>query len=69
MPETNRVIRAKIHERRDDGRFPYTLTFESGSEHRDAVIDQDEFEAVLREYRVSEIDVVFEGDSRRQLMS
>jgi hypothetical protein len=69
MTEMNPVVRARIHERLPDGKFPYTFTFQSGSEHSDVVGNQDEFEAVLRDYGVSEIDVVFEGESRKQLMS
>jgi len=67
--QTNRVVRARVHERRSDSRFPYTFTFESGSEHSDSVSTFEELEAVLRAYKVSELEVVFEGDSCRDLTS
>lgn len=59
-----------MSERLPNGNFPYTLTFESGSEHRGEVEDEAELTAVLRDYGVdSKIQVSYEGDSQRQMMS
>jgi hypothetical protein len=49
--EHNKAVRCVVC-KREDGRFPVTVTFESGSEVHDTVRDLDELEAFTKRYDV-----------------
>jgi hypothetical protein len=65
--DTIRAIRLEVEERDERGRWPVTITFESGNEQYRLARDMEAVEGLRAEFGLRPRDVLFRGRSRIEL--